>query len=277
MQVYLINLAGADDRLAAATTHLSKAGLNFSRIEAVDGRGKESRSFPQYNHSNAVRFYGRGLTSGEIGCYLSHLACIERFLESDNEHCLVLEDDVVFPVDGAQTLKFLIEALQQSSASDWELVNLGRRAKVFRSKIGNAGGSAVFRAHYFPITTTALLWSRRGAEAFWATRDEISAPVDHFLRRFCCRRGGGIALDPPVVTNSGVESMIDQIAKTASNTANSATRTWHNRLHYQIAETRRQSANYVFALYGNIQFWLFGRHAHLEPLEGRENETRIIK
>ena len=36
-----------------------------------------------------------GLTPAEVGCTKSHILAMKSFLDSDNTHCLILEDDVL--------------------------------------------------------------------------------------------------------------------------------------------------------------------------------------
>ena len=91
-----------------------------------------------------------------------------------------------------------------------DLVNLGKAPRRFFSKAEDlpAGGAPVW-AHYFPVTTTAILWSRQGAERFVSTGDTIYAPLDHFFRRWLSVSGRGLATIPPIFSPSGAESELD--------------------------------------------------------------------
>lgn len=258
----LINLHDATDRYSAAEEMLAREGVEFERIEAVDGRGKPTSMFPQYDALRALRFYGRELTSGEIGCYLSHLQCVERFLQSNETYCLVLEDDMSAPENLAPILDQLVSSLENHDGLDWDVINLGKAARKFRTSLGVVDGYQLFHAHYFPVTTTALLWSRRGAQAFWDTRGAIFAPVDHYLRRFCCLRGTGLCLDPPLIVPTGVESMIDAEGITAATqTSQKARKRMDKTLAYFWKEFRRQAANYN----GAIRNQLKARHRMKHP------------
>lgn len=253
MLTLLINLDDATDRLSEATNSLKQAGIPFRRIEAVDGRGRPSTDFPEYVERNSIRFYGRPMTSGEIGCYLSHLKSVAAFLATDEQFCLVLEDDMTMPEDGAKIIADLISSLEHQKRP-WEVVNLGKAAHKFKSKIATLNGYNVELAHYFPTTTTGLLWNRQGAQAFLDTADEIYAPVDHFFRRFYSVRGTGVALSPALTVPSGAESMIDAEGVAENVIAsNKARKRIPRRPQYFFREFRRQSVNYLGALRGLLR------------------------
>lgn len=252
MLCLLINLDRSQDRLEAARENLAQAGIAFERLPAVDGRGADPLSFPEYDPKLAQRFYGRGLTSGEIGCYLSHLKAVERFLASDARLCLVLEDDMTLPEGAGRALAALQARLSGPDApAGWEVVNLGREPHLLSTELGAVGAHVLYAAHYLPSATTALLWSRAGAEAFRAAHGPIFAPVDHYLRRFAVQRGSGLILRPALIRPSGAESVIDTTAPSLSGPAR---RTKRKPPTYFWAEFKRQMLNYFFALSGFVAY-----------------------
>ncbi len=68
--------------------------LDFTRV-GVDGR--ELNSIDYYNLGVKKSF--PPLSPSELGCTLSHLEILAKFMESDNEYALILEDDVIFKND----------------------------------------------------------------------------------------------------------------------------------------------------------------------------------
>lgn len=52
------------------------------------------------------------MTPGELGCAMSHIAALKRFLSSDEEYAIIFEDDVIerFEID-FQDLEKLIRSL----------------------------------------------------------------------------------------------------------------------------------------------------------------------
>ena len=253
MLTLLINLDDATDRFANAAGALQREDIYFQRVEAVDGRGKLATEFPQYSERQASVFFGRPMTGGEIGCYLSHLNCLEIFLQSSAEYCLVLEDDMTLPDGSAKILAQLVAELN-GSGCDWELVNLGKAARWPRSEIGSLEHYKVQHAHYFPVTTTGLLWTRNGAKALLDSGQLIYAPIDHFLRRLLTVRGTGIALSPALTPPSGASSTIDTAADNGSEKSQQQARHGFSRTPYfLVREFRRQSYNYLAALKGLVR------------------------
>ncbi|MDO5620922.1 MAG: glycosyltransferase family 25 protein [Paracoccus sp. (in: a-proteobacteria)] len=206
IDTYLINLDGSDDRLSSATAQLAAEGIGFTRVPAFDGRGLTPDQFPDYDAGAALNYMGRPLRGGEIGCYLSHLDCARRMLDSGATRAMVLEDDMQLPAGFAGALEELLAGLDRLEG--WDLVNLGANKHRIYTPIFGFGRYALTDAHYFPMTTTGLIWSRQGAEAFVQAHDRIFAPVDNYFRHWQTRRGRGLAVWPGLVTTTGAESLI---------------------------------------------------------------------
>lgn len=211
LPVYLINLDGSDERLCSASGQLNRAGQVFQRVPAFDGRKLRIEQFPDYDAGAALRYLGRPMRGGEIGCYLSHLDCARRFLASGAAHCIVLEDDMQLQPGYAEGVRKVLEWLDRQDLC-WDLINIGaNRHKIYTAiHEFNAGGRhyALTRAHYFPMTTTALIWSRQGARSFVTEHGAIFAAVDNYFRHWLTRTDRGLAVWPPLVTTTGAESEI---------------------------------------------------------------------
>ena len=93
---FLINLDRHSDRLAAAQARLAQAGVNATRVAAVDGAAlspSERRAAVARVHAILAR--GRLYTPGQIGCALSHHAIYRRMIDENIPAALVFEDDVL--------------------------------------------------------------------------------------------------------------------------------------------------------------------------------------
>ncbi len=209
--VYLINLDGSDERLASARRQLEGAGVAFQRVPAFDGRKLRIEQFPDYDPRAALHYLGRPMRGGEIGCYLSHLDCARRFLATDAPHAVVLEDDMQLTPGFAEGVRKVLDWLATQPIG-WDLINIGSpRHKIYTVVHGfGAGGRHhdLTLAHYFPMTTTGLIWSRPGAQAFVDGHRTIWAAVDNYFRWWQTRAGRGLAVWPPLVTTTGAESEI---------------------------------------------------------------------
>lgn len=212
LYVGLINLDRSTGRLAAMKSRLAAAGLVADRIAAVDGACLTAAQRETYDHSAARRRYRRSMNLGEIGCYLSHLEALKRFLASGADHALVLEDDAAFGPEFGALLGRLTEAL--ALRGDWDVVNLGnctRRSKSRSVWIGaDGGGHLLCHAHHFPSLTTALFWSRNGAASFLACSLPVIAPLDLRLKEWCIQTDRGLAFSIAPVKQTDGASDIDE-------------------------------------------------------------------
>lgn len=212
LTTYLINLDGSDLRLARSAAQLDAAGIDYQRVPAFDGRRLSVAEFPDHDAAAARAYMGRALRGGEIGCYLSHLDCARRFLQSGADVGLVLEDDFELVPGMTYVLNQALDWLA-ASGEDWFLINIGaRKSKIFSpiaSFAARGQGFSLRRAHYFPMTTTAIVWSRAGAQAFVDGHRTIFAPVDNYFRFWLTRNGRGLCIYPPIAPAWDSASEID--------------------------------------------------------------------
>lgn len=87
----MINLKDRPDRLKSVSERLKSYGLNFEIIEAVAGS-----KLPVGTHS---------CPPNVAACWLSHQFAASKFLESKDEHALILEDDAKFVDDAMRFIK----------------------------------------------------------------------------------------------------------------------------------------------------------------------------
>lgn len=118
LAVYLINMDGAEDRMEVMNRETAAAGIVAERVPAVIGRNLNF-PIPEFSELSYKLLHGRRLKHGEVGCYLSHVDCARRFLASDADLCLILEDDVTFEPDFLET----IDAAAQN-ADTWDIIRL---------------------------------------------------------------------------------------------------------------------------------------------------------
>ncbi|WP_193143172.1 MULTISPECIES: glycosyltransferase family 25 protein [unclassified Meridianimarinicoccus] len=210
----VINLDSSVDRLATARSQLAAQGLPFSRTPAFDGRGKSASELPRYSPLRARLWFGRTLTGGEVGCFLSHRTCAERFLDSNAFAGLVLEDDLQLGDSFAEDLAATVDGLRNGAAPGWRLVNMGHALKANqprRQVLTLPHGQSLFLGADFPLTTLALLWSREGAERFLNKARLVTGTVDNWLRSDMAVHGGGLFADPPLVHPVGTSVINTEI------------------------------------------------------------------
>ena len=242
IDTYLINLDRSPDRLAIMTKDLSREGIAFERIPAVDGAALSPDQLSIVDNASSKTKLGRNLSNGEIGCFLSHIAVAKRILAGPSETALVLEDDAIVPQNAVEFISMLVNGINDNLGGNWALVNLAHPAQKFYIDVFNLQAHektfSLNRANYFPVLTTALLWSKDGAAEFLKSVEKIHLPVDVHLQNFCCKNGLGLALVPAPFKPRGLESVISG----SNSTQSMASR------HTSIRSFSRKWENYTFAI-----------------------------
>ena len=117
MQIYVINMTKAKDRLSSIQLQLQAQGLSWKRIEAIDGKALNIKD----SCINPYRFrlsQRRDCLPGEIGCMESHRLAWKTALKQNCGYTLILEDDAILPDD----LKVTLESIESSTELD--IINL---------------------------------------------------------------------------------------------------------------------------------------------------------
>ena len=194
----LINLARSRERLASARSQLAAAGLEAERIEAVDGRALSEAELRRVAPPEANAFF-KLLMPGEIGCYLSHMAAVERIVAEEWPVALVLEDDLSLAPHFRDTLTDLV-------ARAGQLPDLVRLDSPFALAGGECiaqlpqSGTSLVRHRRPPACTVALLWTQAGARKFLAVARPLRRPVDVQLKHWWEGDLSILVVSPPAVT-----------------------------------------------------------------------------
>ena len=198
---------------------LRKFNIRPERISAIDGKTLDeqqvTRLAPPLNSFLKLEF-PRELTKGEIGCFLSHRKAWKRFLESEDDWALIMEDDV----------RFSSKAIEYIKDSKW----IPDGVNLIRLNASSAPGNFAVTSHQFSIgldaeliqpffppalVSACYLISRRYAQEAVEASEIIYQPVDEFLSAYrskWAKKHPFFALNPAVVTSSEV-SYITTIGK----------------------------------------------------------------
>ena len=87
IKIYVINMESSVNR----RNHIKKIlrGFNYEFINAIDGKNLDINYL-----DNIKKNTSRELSKGEVGCFLSHKKVYKNFLDSGEDYCLILEDDI---------------------------------------------------------------------------------------------------------------------------------------------------------------------------------------
>lgn len=182
VQTWVINLDRAPDRLARVREQLGRLGLPFERLPAVDARTLTPAQRALLDEPAFHRRHGMTPLPGELGCYLSHIEVMRRFLASGAEAALVLEDDVRLH----DTLPAVLAALMRCRER-WDVVKLSAVHSGTPAAVADLGSGHALAVMLSKCTgSSAYLMNRRAAEA-WLREPggllPMQLPYDHAFDR----------------------------------------------------------------------------------------------
>lgn len=163
---YVINMDHAKDRLVHMQSVLGCLNIPFVRQSGVVGI---ELPFPNVNFSawSYKYLHGRQWAPRELGCYLSHVECLKKFIDSDADYALILEDDVTIHHD----LVKLIDSAMGFRA-DWNMLRLStvNHGKWWSVRdLGNGSNLAV------------CLTREKGAGGYLVDRKAAAQMIKHLL------------------------------------------------------------------------------------------------
>lgn len=178
LMVLLINLPRSTDRLSRMERQMSETGLAYNLLPAVDGRELWDQLLSSVDVNAFERHVGRDLLPGEVGCYHSHLKAWRRFLASNAQVLLVLEDDMVFHHDFVDALRIALRG-----KAHWDLLKL---SKIRANQPICQGHLAAYRLNAYVGAATgfgAYLIQRETAQRLLPRLLPMSAPIDRELEQ----------------------------------------------------------------------------------------------
>lgn len=208
--VYYINLDSSTDRRTRIEKNLREKGItDAERIPAFDGRKIDLAEIDDCDLPAARRFLGRPLRGGEYGCYKSHMAAVNRFLETDHPYAIVLEDDIQLDECFFDIAEKAVRSLNDAG-KPWDIIHLSpTRLKIFNPIEQLSDTHSLVRAYYFPQGGWALLWSREGAKNMRDHHSQVTMPVDSQFRETMTKRASGYAVLPALAGEFESDSDID--------------------------------------------------------------------
>ncbi|MCB1342342.1 MAG: glycosyltransferase family 25 protein [Pseudooceanicola sp.] len=118
---HVINLAANTARMENSARELSRLGIAFERLDAVNGWAMDEGAVAAvYDAGENARRGKYPLVRPEIGCYLSHVEAWRRIAEGEAEGGFVFEDDI----RAEDTLGEAMALLSGDEGRDWDMVKL---------------------------------------------------------------------------------------------------------------------------------------------------------
>lgn len=210
LPIFIINRAKDTTRRQAMSERLDLLGLKYQFFEAVDGHSFDAHNVPEYDGNRRRQYFGRDLTSGEIGCLLSHRAIYKMMIEENVEHALVLEDDTIFQPNFPEVLSTVLEGDLQ-----WDILRFLNATKILQSphRLLNSlpSGHNLYSIQATPGGAYAYILSKHAAKRLLEHTERNWLPID-MMHGWCWRTKLRVVtmLPSPVVADYDVESTIGE-------------------------------------------------------------------
>eukprot|EP00933_Yihiella_yeosuensis_P045144 TRINITY_DN40467_c0_g1_i1.p1 TRINITY_DN40467_c0_g1~~TRINITY_DN40467_c0_g1_i1.p1 ORF type:complete len:402 (+),score=58.70 TRINITY_DN40467_c0_g1_i1:55-1260(+) len=179
--VFVVSIPRRPSRLKHAMNELYREGVTATIVDAVDGdgfRGQDDLTrlgivpLPGYKgHKN----HDMDLTTGEVGCFMSHYTIWHHMAKNNIQSALILEDDFDFQENFVQRVG---EYLEEARGVDWNIMYVGRSPpEPDLSRISEH----VVEPGY-TLWTVGYILRLDGAKALLdAQVEKVLAPLDDFL------------------------------------------------------------------------------------------------
>ena len=204
-QVYCINLKERPDRWERfiqqpGVIHLQQT-FPFERFEGINGKliDIKNDSRVSLRTKRNILYQKRRDhedldTHGGVGCYLSHYSCWKKFLETEKEKVLILEDDAEIPDSFLQQLMTAMEDLNQEDIKRPDIWMLAKPFGPTLTKALELGSPTYSKNWSYDVMAplTGYILTRQGAKTLCDNAFPIDGHVDHFMRR--CSQMGMVVL-----------------------------------------------------------------------------------
>ncbi len=200
--IVVISLLRSSGRRAAACHQLDATLLPWSFLNAVDGAALASLP-PEYDGRTRLRNYGRPMSIGQIGCFMSHRMAWKQCVQA-NRPMLVLEDDFLLELDLAEVLRLAEANMQHFDLLKLQGLNLKQKFTVVKK----CGDHQLVRHHHSPMGTTAYIIKPEIARLLLEKSRHFHAPIDDFLDHDWIHGLKILSLLPYLVKASGDPSTI---------------------------------------------------------------------
>ena len=177
IQVLVISLKRSVERRKRVEEQLGKTRIQWSFLNAVDGYALEKMP-SSYQKTKVKRLQGYELTSGEVGCYLSHIQAWESCVSSQ-KITLVFEDDFLVSPRFESVLNDLLTITQE-----WDLVRLSGIYETEDRLLTSRDSFDLVQNLGEPCGTASYILNPYAAKILLENTVDIYEPVDHYLEHF---------------------------------------------------------------------------------------------
>ncbi|KAI4488630.1 hypothetical protein M0802_011446 [Mischocyttarus mexicanus] len=182
--IYMINLLRRPERRTRMYRLFEELGAQVETFNAVDGSELREEDLNKLDMKLMAGyedpFHKRPMTTGEIGCFLSHYYIWNQVLNSKYERVMILEDDISFEPFFRQKLYFLLSELSTLKIP-WDLIYIGRKRLIEKDESWVEGSRYLVNAAYSYWTLGYILSATGARKLVEAKPLQNMIPVDEYI------------------------------------------------------------------------------------------------
>lgn len=148
---FAINLDRSPDRWLTLSAQAREFDLPLIRVSAVDGTAISETAQEAVDRLAFHRNAGRLMLAGEYGCYRSHLKALQKFLGSQADIGLIIEDDVELKHNLLERVKAAFHTAPKAHVIKF----FNNRIVGFRHATTSCFGDEIGRAIHGPLGSSA--------------------------------------------------------------------------------------------------------------------------
>lgn len=176
-----INLPWSHERRQLILDQAQRLGVNMEIVEAVSGKDITPEERERYDLAERRRYFYTDLTDNEIACVLSHRKALKRFLESDADYAVIVEDDAELAPHFNEGVRELTEHLR-----GWQVAKLFTDDGKLYPLLPHCDQAPVQ-----PVFPKKILWmaigymyTREGARALYEGTERFCQPADVLIAQY---------------------------------------------------------------------------------------------
>ncbi|WJW80441.1 glycosyltransferase family 25 protein [Bartonella sp. TP] len=213
MQIYVINLNRSEDRLRLIKAQMQNLGLEFVRVEAIDGSKLDEAELKA--RQDCKKAYISSVTCqilNEVACNLSHAKVLELIANGTDEYGVVLEDDALLSKNAAQ---FLQDSSWIPANTALVKLDIGCKKVLLRHEMRINEEYELYRCRSSNYVAVGYIISRQAARDLYPLLQNTALAVDVLYYSFefgLAKQLQVLQLYPAILRQSGAASEIQHLA-----------------------------------------------------------------
>ena len=180
IKIFVISLAREKQRREVIQKRLNSICNTFEFFDAIDGKKERLSQHNDYIGLKRRLFYGKDLSDGELGCFFSHRALINKIVQKKIPFAVILEDDAILLDNFRSTIEGLL-----NSSYPWDIVRFlpdeKLKSKAYSEVVRLFESYNLIRLATAPGEAHAYILSMNGAKKMQCAMRKIWCPNDTLM------------------------------------------------------------------------------------------------